>query len=114
MNPEEFRKMLAEQTAKPKESIDSAIMRIINSWRKNETVAFTSFRNKGKSDAEYLANQFAKARIEKEAAWEFVKKEIGPYYDISRQDELKAEFDTEFDKTMCDDAWRERVFKNVL
>ena len=113
MKIEDFMKKLAAQTAKPKDSTDKAIMKIINSWRKKGTPAYESFMSKMKSDAEYLANQFAKAGVDKDAAWAFVQKEIGPHYDITSQDDLRAEFDAEFNGTMPDEAWRERVFKNV-
>lgn len=113
MNSSDFLKKLAEQTAKPKDSVDKAIMKIINSWRKRETAAYTAFRQEPKTDVEYLANQFAKAGIDKNAAWEFVQKELGPCYDITSQDDIKEEFDLEFDSTPCDILWRNRVFKNI-
>ena len=117
MNSEDFMKKLQEQVAEAsgntKEKQDQAIMRIIDSWRRNQTVAYNSFRNKGKTDTEYLANQFAKAGVDKTAAWEYTNHALGAFYDQTSQQSFKDEFDAEFDSTPYQKEWREGKFKNV-
>ena len=107
---EQFLANLKAQTAPPKEETDKKKMRIINSWLKNETPQYKRYRDKGGSNLQYLAHMFAKAGIDKAAAWEFAKEELGGWYDQTSQDDMKTEFDIEFDSTSEDAAWSDRVF----
>lgn len=109
MNSEEFLKIMAQQTAKPKEKIDKEIMRIINSWRKTRKPQYQSFMDKQKTDVEYLSHMFKKAGVDKDAALEYVKKELGLYYDPDGAT-LEDEFENEWNSTMSSQKFRHDHF----
>lgn len=109
MKVEEFLKRMAQQTAKPKETIDKEIMKIINFWRKTGKPQYLSFRNKPKTDVEYLSHMFKKAGVDKDTALEYVKKELGLYYDPDGVT-LEEEFENEWNSTMSDQKFRQEHF----
>lgn len=111
MTGEEFIKILKGQVMSGRTTnLDQNKARTIRSWMKKETPQYQAFRNDGGTDAEYLGKMLRKACVDKDFAWEFVQQEIGGTFDISRQDDLKAEFDYGWDKSVEDEEWAKRVF----
>lgn len=106
--------MRSQLPKKSEESINNAIMKIINSWRKKQTPQYMSYTKDGKSDTQYLAGMFKKAGIPWDDAFAFVKKELGGWYDQTRQDDFMKEFDDEYNESEYDEAWKIRAFKNIL
>ena len=114
MTGEEFIKILKGQVMSGRtNNLDKDKARIIRSWMMKETPQYQAFRNDGGTDVEYLASMQKKACIDKDFAWEYVLQELGGTFDLTRQDDLKAEFDYGWDKSVEDEEWTKRVFASL-
>lgn len=81
----------------PEVDLDEKILRTVYEWYTWESRGYRRFRNKGKDNVQYFAFNYAQAGVEKEKAWDFLKKRYAG--DNSELPELKEEFDQEYDST---------------
>ncbi len=98
---EEFlKKILANPPRKkpnPEDELDESILTSVMDWMGWGSKGYRRFRNKGKSDTQYCAYNYAKAGVGKEKAWDYFQK----HYSVTEEEyaAAKEEFDQEYDKT---------------
>ena len=105
----DFMKKLREQVASTEkklspEDLNKKIKNTVAKWWRDETIGYKGSKKKGKSDIEYFAHNHARAGIGKEEGWESAKKAMSGFYVFD--DELKAKYDTEYDRTPFDQNFR--------
>ncbi len=110
-----FLKKLREQAAETEkkltpEDLNKMIKNTVAKWWRTESIGYKGFKKKGKSDIEYFAHNHARAGIGKEEGWESAKKAMDGHYVFD--DELRAKYDAEYDKTSFDQNFRDGFEKH--
>ncbi len=114
-----FLKKLREQAAEtekklPPEDLNKKIKNYVRSWWKNESKGYKGMRDRGKTDPEYFAHNFARAGVGLKDGWEFTKKTLQGYIDVeSLEDggEVWKEYEEEYNRTGYSQEFRDG-FKN--
>ena len=119
MNNEEFvnnfLKRLREQVAETEkkltpEDLNKKIKNYVRSWWKNESKGYKGMRDRGKTDPEFFAHNFARAGVGLKDGWEFTKKTLQGYIDVeSLEDggEVWKEFEEEYIRTGFSQEFRD-------
>lgn len=89
----------------PKVDFDDKILDRVYGWFTWESRGYRRFLNKGKSNLQYFAYNYALAGVGKEKAWDYLKDRYAG--DESELPELKEEFYLEYDKTAFDPKRRD-------
>lgn len=115
----DFMKKLREQVAstekKPtQEDLNKKIKNYVRSWWKNESKGYKGMRDRGKTDPEFFAHNFARAGVGLKDGWEFTKQTLQGYIDVeSLEDggEVWKEYEEEYNRTGFSQEFRDG-FKN--
>ena len=106
---EEFLKQVLmkepQKKPSPEDELDEKILTSVMDWLVWRSDGYRRFRNKGKTDAQYCAYNYAKAGVQKEKAWYYFQK----HYGVTEEEQatMKEEFDQEYDKTAFDSKRRD-------
>lgn len=114
-----FLKKLREQAAETEkkltpEDLNKKIKNYVRSWWKNESKGYKGMRDRGKTDPEFFAHNFARAGVGLKDGWEFTKQTLKGYIDVeSLEDggEVWKEYEEEYNRTGFSQEFRDG-FKN--
>ena len=111
----DFMRKLREASASMNNSNDpekrrKKIENTIAKWWRTESIGYKGLKKMGKSDIEYFAHNHARAGIGKEEGWEATKKAMDGFYVFN--DDLKAKYDAEYDRTPFDQEFRDGFDKH--
>lgn len=114
-----FLKKLREQAAETEkkltpEDLNKKIKNYVRSWWKNESKGYKGMRDRGKTDPEFFAHNFARAGVGLKDGWEFTKQTLQGYIDVeSLEDggEVWKEYEEEYNRTGYSQIFRDG-FKN--
>ena len=112
-----FLKKLREQAASTekqptREDEDRKIKNYVRSWWKNESKGYKGMRDRGKTDPEFFAHNFARAGVGLKDGWEFTKKTLQGYIDVeSLEDggEVWKEYEEEYNRTGFSQEFRDGI-----
>ena len=113
----DFMKKLREQVAETEkkltpEDLNKKIKNYVRSWWKNESKGYKGMRDRGKTDPEFFAHNFARAGVGLKDGWEFTKKTLQGYIDVeSLEDggEVWKEYEEEYNQTGFSQAFRDKI-----
>ena len=114
-----FLKRLREQAAETEkklspDDLNKKIKNIVRSWWKNESKGYKGMKDKGKTDPEFFAHNFARAGVGLKDGWEFTKDTLRGYIEVeSLEDggEVWKEYEEEYNRTSFSQKFRDG-FKN--
>ena len=115
MDPKEFMKkthaaVVAGQKVPTREELNMKIKNTVRSWWKNETIGYQGFRDKGKTDPEFFAHNFARAGVGMTDGWEYTKETLRGYIDaesLEDDSEVWGEYKDEYNRTAFDQKFRD-------
>lgn len=110
-----FLRRLREQAAETEkkltpDDLNKKIKNFVRSWWKNESKGYKGMRDRGKTDPEFFAHNFARAGVGLKDGWEFTKKTLQGYIDVeSLEDggEVWKEFEEEYIRTGFSQEFRD-------
>ena len=110
-----FMRRLREQAAETEkkltpDDLNKKIKNFVRSWWKNESKGYKGMRDRGKTDPEFFAHNFARAGVGLKDGWEFTKKTLQGYIDVeSLEDggEVWKEFEEEYIRTGFSQEFRD-------
>lgn len=113
----DFMKKLREQVASTekqptREDEDRKIKNYVRSWWKNESKGYKGMRDRGKTDPEFFAHNFARAGVGLKDGWEFTKETLRGYIDVeSLEDggEVWKEYEKEYNRTGFSQEFRDGI-----
>lgn len=116
----DFLKKLREQVAETEkkltpEDLNKKIMNTVRSWWKNESIGYDGFIDKGKSDPEFFAHNFARAGIDLKDGWEYTKQTLRGFIDaesLEDDGEVWREYKEEYIRTGFDQKFRDGFEKH--
>ena len=114
-----FLKRLREQAAETEkklspDDLNKKIKNFVRSWWKNESKGYKGMKDRGKTDPEFFAHNFARAGVGLKDGWEFTKDTLRGYIDVeSLEDggEVWKEYEKEYNRTSFSQKFRDG-FKN--
>lgn len=89
-----------------KKVLDERIINTVNMKMAQRAVGSLGCTLRPQKDLQYFAHNIARAGVDKEAGWAFVKKNW-PVHDDSEED-TRAEYDKEYDNTPFEQSFRDR------
>ena len=116
----DFMKKLREQVAsterKPTPAdLNKKIKNTVRVWWKNENKGYQRFTDRGKSDPEFFAHNFARAGVGMKEGWEFTKKTLTGYLDAESLEDGELchdEYKKEYQRTPFDQEFRDGFEKH--
>lgn len=97
------------------EQLNKKIMNTVRVWWKKGNKGYQRFTDRGKSDPEFFANNFAKAGVGMKEGWEFTKKTLTGYLDAESLEDgelLHDEYKKEYQRTPFDQEFRDGFMKH--
>lgn len=113
----DFMKKLREQVAETEkkltpEDLNMKIKNYVRSWWKNESKGYKGMRDRGKTDPEFFAHNFARAGVGLKDGWVFTKQTLQGYIDVeSLEDggEVWKEYEEEYNRTGFSQEFRDGI-----
>lgn len=97
------------------EQLNKKIKNYVRSWWKNESKGYKGMRDRGKTDPEFFAHNFARAGVGMKEGWEFTKKTLTGYLDAESLEDgelLHDEYKKEYQRTPFDQEFRDGFMKH--
>lgn len=92
------------------EQLNKKIKNTVSSWWKDESKGYQGFRDRGKTDPEFFAHNFARAGVGIKEGWEYTKETLRGYIDVeSLEDggEVWSDYEQEYIRTGFDQDFRD-------
>ena len=115
MDPNEFMKkthaaVVAGQKVPTREELNMKIKNTVKSWWQKESIGYQGFRDKGKTDPEFFAHNFARAGVGIKDGWDFTKDTLRGYIDAESLDDQGDNwfaYRDEYNRTAFDKKFRD-------
>ena len=93
-----------------REQLDEKIKNTTRYWWKEESKGYQGFKDRGKTDPEFFAHNFARAGVSMKEGWEYTKETLRGYIDAeSLEDggEIWSDYEQEYIRTGFDQDFRD-------